>query len=83
MKEIKALKELLRWLKKLRRGVRSVSLIALVLLSSGCIKTHATNSFCLWAKPIELLTEEVDLLSDLSARQIDDYNQELEKQCRN
>ena len=82
MKEIKALNELLKWLKRLKKGVLIAPMMILALSMSGCVTERVTSSFCLWAKPIQLLTKETDTLSPLSKRQIDDFNQEYHHQCK-
>ncbi len=54
--------------------------MTLLLCVSGCKNTSA-NSFCLWANPITLSQEEYDKISEETFRQIDNFNQEVEKRC--
>lgn len=60
-----------------------------MMLNVGCASSHATNDFCLWAAPIRLTVAEMNAMdehapnaiSEGTARQIDNYNQEYVRQC--
>jgi hypothetical protein len=58
-----------------------VIMILLMILSTGCVKTVEINNFCLWSNKIRLLGSEIDVLSEESLRQIDDFNEEYKQQC--
>ena len=66
----------------LRKGIINALMIALLLFASACLGTVATDNFCLWAKPISLLPDEINnCLSEESLRQIDNINNEYDIQC--
>ena len=81
MKIIKQIIKQLRLWQKLKKGVINASVILGLLSSNACVKTVATNNICLWVNKIRLLEKEIGLLSEESARQIDDHNSEIDVQC--
>lgn len=52
-----------------------------LLLSSGCVKTVERADYCLTNDIISLSSKEIDLLSDETLRQIDNYNEEYKINC--
>jgi len=81
LKKINKMKKQLKQLKMLKLGTKHALLIILILLSSACVRTVATDNFCLWISPISLLDKEIDSLSEDTLRQIDRINNEFDKQC--
>ena len=66
--------------KNLKRGKLIVGMIAFLLLNAGC-KNTSVNNLCLWANPITITQSELNLLSEETLRQIDNFNQEFEERC--
>jgi len=58
-------------------------MMTLSLLMSGCARTRAIDSFCLWATPISLTNHEIDTMTAHSKRQVDNFNRIYYKKCGN
>ena len=82
-RKINKMQKLLEQLKMLKKEIVIALVIILILLSSGCVKTVESNSFCLWFTPVSLLENEIESLSEVSLRQIDRVNNEFNEQCKN
>jgi hypothetical protein len=79
-KKLSNLKIILVMQKNLKRGKLIVGMIAFLLLNAGC-KNTSVNNLCLWANPITITQSELNLLSEETLRQIDNFNQEFEERC--
>lgn len=80
VKEIEALKELLRWLRRQIKFAAILTSLIAALTVQSCVST-VESSFCLWAEPIKLTDEEIDVLTDDSVKQILFFNVNHESQC--
>ena len=56
-------------------------MITLMMFVSGCANTRVIDSFCLWAKPVDMTHKDAEVISDRLAYWIDDYMREYTIRC--
>lgn len=56
-------------------------MMILILLSVGCQNSSVISDFCFIVEPITITANELNLLSEETLRQIDNFNQEYVTQC--
>jgi hypothetical protein len=80
MRKTRVIKELLRWLKRQKELRRILIIPALLITVTSCVST-VENNFCLWASPIKLTNDEIDMLTNESVNQILFFNTNYDVNC--